>query len=210
MKRFRYGVAICAGTLLLSAPGALRAQRSDSYTWKLGLEAGVAAFQTRSQDTKFLPSAGAHLMIMARRGGLIFGVDEAIGTDEQSNQILFNDIRRYQATLVAFPSQLPLEPYFGVGAGIIQVVNPRVVSDVTDPTDRAFLLADAKDHSASGYLGALFGIQGRWGRVSAFGQLQAGTSPGDDKLLKGGFYTIHGGIRIGLGSAREGVSAGGY
>ena len=50
--------------------------------------------QTRPQDTKIRPPAGAHILIMGRRGGLMVGVDEGLGSDEQSGLILFNDVRR--------------------------------------------------------------------------------------------------------------------
>mgnify|MGYP000095934062 CR=1 FL=1 len=46
--------------------------------------------------------------------------------------------------------------------------------------------------------------------LPAFAQAQIGTAPRDDKLLRGATYSLHGGIRIGLGSAKEGVKAGGY
>ncbi len=62
-------------------------------------------FQTRSQNTKTIPACGAHLLIMARQGGLLVGVDEGLGKDESTSggAILFNDLRRYQAVLMAFP-----------------------------------------------------------------------------------------------------------
>lgn len=196
------------------APQQLLAQRADSYTWKLGLDAGAMIFQTRSQNTKAIPSGGAHLLIMARQGGLMVGVDEGFGKDESTSggAILFNDLRRYQAVMMAFPFHAALEPYFGAGGGVLTVVGPRInpALGLTDPTDRANLLAAAKEASASGFITGLFGVQGRWGRVTAFAQYQIGSAPSDDKLLRGAMHSVHGGIRIGLGSAREGVKAGGY
>src|SRR3989304_5402449 len=69
----RLAATLALALLSALAPTQLVAQRSDSYTWKLGLNAGAMMFQTRSQDTKTIPSAGAHVLIMARKGGLIFG-----------------------------------------------------------------------------------------------------------------------------------------
>jgi hypothetical protein len=205
-------LALTVATTLL--PLRAEAQRADSYTWKLGFEAGTMIFQTRSQDTKAIPSAGAHVLIMARQGGLIAGVDEGFGKDESTSggAILFNDLRRYQAVMMAFPFHMALEPYFGVGGGIMTVVGPRInpALGLTDPTQRADLLAAAKEASASGFLTALAGIQGRWGRVTAFAQYQLASAPSDDKLLRGSLHTLHGGIRVGLGSAKDGVKAGGY
>jgi hypothetical protein len=212
MTFFRHPVAITAIVLAATMPSAALAQRSDSYTWKLGLEAGAMAFQTNSQDTKVVPAAGAHLLIMAHRGGLLFGVDEGIGNNEQASGglVLFNDVRRYQGVLMAFPIAGPVEPYFGVGGGILQVVGPRISPNILDPTDRQTDLAAAQAASSTGFVTALVGVQGRWGRFTVFGQYQATTSPSSDNLLHGATQTLMGGIRIGLGSAREGVTAGGY
>lgn len=206
--------ACLALTFAVLAPGQLHAQRSDSYTWKLGFEAGAMLFQTRSQNTKTIPSGGAHILIMAKQGGLLMGVDEGFGKNESTvgGAILFNDLRRYQAVLMAFPFHMAVEPYFGVGGGILQVVGPRInpALGLTDPTDRATLIAAANDASSSGFLTGLAGIQGRWGQVTAFAQYQIGSSPSDDKLLHGAMHSLHAGIRIGLGSARDGVKSGGY
>lgn len=212
MSHFRRALAACivALTLAVAVPGTATAQRNDSYTWKLGIEVGSMLVQTRTQDSKVIPSAGASILIMARRAGLLVGVDEAFGTDERSNLIVFNDVRRIQAVLMAFPVSAPLEPYFGIGGGILTVVGPRVDPVVQDPFQREALLASAQDAQSSGFLTALAGIQGRWNRLTAFAQVQIGSAPNEDKLLRGPLYTIHGGIRIGLGSAKEGVRAGGY
>lgn len=212
MTLFRHRVAISA-VALAAIHGTAAAQRNDSYTWKLGLNVGAMAFQTVGQpQTTVVPSVGAHLLIMAHRGGLLFGVDEAVGTNEQATgNVLFNDVRRYQAVLMAFPVSGPIEPYFGVGTGILQVVGPRVDHNlITDPSQQATILADARDRSATGFLTFLAGVQGRWNRLSVFAQYEAATSPSSDKLLHGSTQSLLGGIRIGLGSARESVSAGGH
>lgn len=211
MTLYRRALALSAlATALVVFPGTARAQRGDSFTWKLGLQGGSMIFQTRTQDSEVIPSGGAHFLIMAHRGGLMVGVDEGFGSDERSGAILFNDIRRYQAMLMAFPVALPLEPYFGVGGGIIQVVSPRVDPAITDPFDQAELLAAANEASTSAFASFLAGVQGRWGRVTVFGQYQIHTAPDNRKLLRGPMHSVHGGIRIALGSSREGVRSGGY
>jgi hypothetical protein len=212
MTSFRHRVAILAAVLAATITSAAQAQRNDSFTWKLGINAGIMAFQTRDQGTTVVPSGGAHILVMAHRGGLMLGVDEGIGTDEHATTaVLFNDVRRYSVSLMAFPVSGPVEPYFGVGTGILQVVGPRVDPlQYPDPAQRQSILDDAHDRATSGFLTFIFGVQGRWNRFTVFGQYQAATAPGDDKLLKGANQTLVGGLRIGLGSAREGVAAGGY
>lgn len=211
MKLYRRALALSAlVTAWVVLPTTAAAQRGDSFTWKLGIQGGSFLFQTKTQDSEVMPSGGAHFLIMSRRGGLMVGVDEGFGSDERSGAVLFNDIRRYQAMLMAFPVALPLEPYFGVGGGVIQVVSPRVDPSITDPFEQAALLAAAKDASASAYASFLAGVQGRWGRLTVFGQYQIHSSPDADKLLRGAMHSIHGGVRVALGSSREGVRSGGY
>lgn len=210
MMLFRQVFGTFALAALITLPASSQALRDDSHTWKLGLQGGSMIFQTRTKDYEAVPSFGAHLLIMAKRGGLMVGVDEGFGDDEESGQILFNDIRRYQAVLMAFPVAGTVEPYFGAGGGLLQVVSPRVSSLVTDPIERESLLDDADDNSTHAFATFLAGVQAKWGRTSVFAQGQVSTAPGDEKLLRGALFSIHGGIRIGLGGTREDVRAGGY
>ena len=210
MTLFRHRVAIAAIALAGTLPASAQAQRSDSYTWKLGLNVGAMAFQTVGDlQTTVVPSVGAHALIMAKRGGLQFGFDEGVGTNEHATaNVLFNDVRRYQAILMAFPVSGALEPYFGVGGGILQIVGPRVDHQlITDPTQQQSILDDARDRSSSGFVAVLVGVQGQWKKFTVFAQYQAGTSPSDDKLLHGATQSLLGGLRISLGTAREGVTA---
>lgn len=211
MTLYRRAVGVFAlAATLATFPQIAAAQRGDSYTWKLGVQGGSMIFQTNSQDTELIPSGGAHFMIMARRSGLMVGIDEGFGSDERSGLVLFNDIRRYQAVMLAYPVTLPLEPYFGVGGGLMQVVSPRIDPVVTDPFERATLQDAAEDVSTNAFATFLAGVQGRWGRLTVFGQYQLHTAPGDDALLSGVMHSVHGGIRIALGSSREGIRGGGY
>ncbi|HEY4099486.1 MAG TPA: hypothetical protein VGM20_01260 [Gemmatimonadales bacterium] len=208
MTFLRPRVAIAAIVLATALPAAALAQRDDSYTWKLGLNAGIMAYQTRFQNTKVVPSVGGQVLIMAHRGGLLLSVDEGIGTNEHATQqVLFNDIRRYQAAAMAFPIAGPVEPYFGAGLGIMQVVGPRLDPSLSQgPVQDAATLSAAEDASASAFLSFVAGVQGRWKRFTVFGQYEANTAPSDDKLLKGAGQSLLGGLRIGLGSAREGIN----
>ncbi len=203
----RYSSYLATGVVALAAvlPGTAVAQRSDSYTWKIGFEAGAMAYQTRVQDTKVVPAVGAHFLVMAHRGALLVGVDEGIGTNENAtSSIQFNDVRRFQAVLLAFPVSGAIEPYFGGGGGLITVVGPHVDPSLNlDPATAQAEQDDAKSHSTSGFLTLLFGVQGRMGRVTIFAQYQAGTSPSEDNLLRGSTQTVMAGVRIGLGSTRE-------
>ena len=46
--------------------------------------------------------------------------------------------------------------------------------------------------------------------MTAFAQYQLGSAPNDDKLLRGVMHSLNAGIRIGLGSTKDDLKAGGY
>jgi len=213
-------LALCLSTAGLSAqePG------NGNFQWYVGPQAGVTVFRTPTQDRSAIPSFGGQTLIVARRTGLLLSVEEAVGSDETSSyldangvqDVTFNDIRKYSAVLMAFPIRAAAQPYLGVGYGIMHVVNPT-------PTSLTGFQEDANELGSTGFGTFLAGIQFQLGRFMAFGQYQITTSPSNDsvedgdgnvlafgRLLEGPTHTFSGGLRIGLGSAREGVKTGGY
>jgi hypothetical protein len=213
-------LALCLSTAGLSAqePG------NGSFQWYIGPQAGVSVFKTPTQDHTAIPSFGGQALIVARRTGLMLSVEEAVGSDETSSYldangeqaVTFNDIRKYSAVLMAFPIRAAAQPYLGVGWGIMHVVNPQ-------PASAGAFQDDAIELGSTGFGTFLGGVQFQLGRVMAFGQYQITTSPSNDtvtdddgnvlafgRLLEGPMHTFSGGIRIGLGSARENVKTGGY
>jgi hypothetical protein len=181
-------------------------------------------FDTPTQDRTGIPTFGGQTLIVARRTGLLLSVEEGVGSDETSayndlsgtQTVTFNDIRKYSAVLMAFPIRSAVQPYLGVGYGIIHVVNPT-------PTSPTAFQSDAEQLGSSGFGTFLAGVTFQLGRLMAFGQYQVTTSPGNDvvvdaegnavafgRLLSGPTHTFSGGLRFGLGSARESVKTGGY
>ena len=111
--------------------------RDQRFKWFFGAGGGAMFFETQAQTRSSIPTAGAHIAIVARRAGLMLGVDEAFGSKEPTafldpgdnfNQrpVTFDRIRRYGFTLTGYPVRGSLEPYLGVGFGINQVINPQV------------------------------------------------------------------------------------
>ena len=169
-----------------------------------------------------MPSFGGQTLIVARRTGLMISVEEGVGSDEVSayndlsgtQTVTFNDIRKYSAVLMAFPIRAAVQPYLGVGWGIMHTVSPQ--------TTGAFQ-SDAEDLGSSGFGTFLGGLTFQVGRLMAFGQYQITTSPGQGsvtdqtgavvasgRLLQGPTHTFSGGLRFGLGSSKESVKTGGY
>jgi hypothetical protein len=115
---------------------------------------------------------------------------------------------------MAFPIKSAAQPYLGVGWGIIHVVNPQTVGGFHD---------DAVQLGSSGFGSFVGGVQFQVGRFMAFGQYQITTGASNDtvedatgapvafgRLLEGPTHTFSGGLRFGLGSAREKPQTGGY
>ena len=213
-------LALVLGTAHLTA----QAPGNGNFQWYIGGQGGVTFFKTPTQGRSGIPTFGGHALIVAKRTGLMLSVDEAVGSNEQSSYtdaggvqaVTFNDIRRYSAVLMAFPIRAAAQPYLGIGYGIIHVVNPT-------PTSSAAFQSDANELGSAGFGTFVGGLQFKVGRFMAFGQYQitsaasqrtatdgAGNVVAVGRLLDGPTHTFTGGLRIGLGSARDDVRAGGY
>jgi hypothetical protein len=137
----------------------------------------------------------------------------------------FQGIRRYSAILMAYPIQNQnIQPFVGIGGGIAHTTgnSPGPFADGSVESEL----------SSTGFGTAVAGLEFRLGPFSAFGQYQITTKQGfkqKDTILQqkadgtvlfhridygewtlGAFHTITGGLRLSLGSAREGSGAGGY
>jgi hypothetical protein len=197
--------------------------RDDRFKWAIGAEGGVLFFSTQRQTMSRIPAAGAHFSIIGRRGGVQLGVDEAFGSDEPTafvdpnsgnvtREMLFDRIRRYGFNLTGYPLRGNVEPYFGVGFGMLQVIDPRFDPNTvfTSNGQAAESQATARELSASGFVSFLAGFQLRFSGVAAFAQYQINSAPRQGDLLRGTGQSIMGGLRISLGGAREEVRGGGY
>ena len=225
MRMLTRSIPVAALALALGAVTAA-AQESGQrdFQWYIGPQAGVMLFDTPAQDREAMPTFGGQTLIVARRTGLLLSVEEGVGDGEQSSYtdlsgtqtVTFNDIRKYSAVLMAFPIRAAVQPYLGVGWGIMHTVSP------TPGSPTAFQ-SDAEDLGSSGFGTFLAGITFQVGRLMAFGQYQITTSPGDGfvhdglgnvvatgRLLSGPTHTFSGGLRFGLGGARESIKTGGY
>jgi hypothetical protein len=195
--------------------------RDDRFKWFFGVQGGAMFFTTQKQTQSGIPAAGAHLAVVSRRGGVQLGVEEGFGSDEPSafldpqsgNQqrlVTFDRIRRYGFNLTGYPVRGALEPYLGVGFGMLQVLNPQVGGSFTSAEQAALSEIEAQDRSASGFMSFLAGVQFRVGRLAAFGQYQINTAPAAGDLLRGTGHSLMGGLRFSLGSAKENIKGGGY
>lgn len=206
-----------------SESGSVAEIRDNRFKWFFGAQAGAMLFETPSQTQTGVPAFGAHLAVVSRRAGLMVGVDEAFGSGETSGFIdsnsggiarsmTFDRLRRYQFSMTGYPVRGMLEPYIGLGFGLLQVINPEFgVNEVfSSAEEAAFSAEDAHQKSATGFMSVLAGVQFKVGRMAAFGQYQLTSSPSAGNLLRGPGHSLMGGLRFSLGSSKEGVRGGGY
>ena len=229
MKMFTR-LAMTAALVTLISPSA-QAQNGgrNPFSWYLGAQGGVMIFETRRQEDAAIPTLGGNLLITARRTALMISVEEGIGDNEVSGYIdpsavatngvrdvTFNDIRKYSATLLVYPLKSAAQPFFGIGYGIMHLHNPQPVGPFATPDEQENARSTAANLGSYGFGSFLAGLQLQAGSFAIFGQYQITTSPGFDtrannnKLLTGPTHTFSGGIRFSLGSAKEGITGGGY
>ncbi|HLG06719.1 MAG TPA: hypothetical protein VI383_11290 [Gemmatimonadales bacterium] len=192
------------------------------FRWSVGLQGGALFFTTQRQTQSGMPAAGAHISVMSRRGGVQLGFEEGFGSAEPSafvdpnsndqvREVVFERLRRYGVTLTGYPVRGGegggLEPYLGVGFGMIQAVDWTFGEDeVFESAGQAGLATfTGNERSASAFASFLAGVQVRVGSLSAFGQYQISTAPRGGDFLRGTGHSLLGGVRFWLGSGREEV-----
>jgi hypothetical protein len=226
-------LALCLGTRLLPAqhPG------NSPFQWYVGGHGGIMDFGSPVEGRTTIPMGGAHLLVTARRTGLLLSVEQGFGSNEpgfftqevfdstgqlissQDVALTFDYVRKYSAMLMAFPIKGPLTPFFGIGVGVIHT------GGYDTPLENSARLI-----GSSGFGSIMGGLNFRVSRFSAFGQYQITTGPrlqvvistiGDPekpmftivdsgRFFSGPTHTFSAGLRFGLGNARERASGGGY
>jgi hypothetical protein len=222
MSTFTRTLSVATLAVLGTLPR-LAAQESGSehFRWYIGPEAGVMIFETPTQTRGAIATFGGQVLVRAKRTALLLSVQEGVKKNQTTSysdstapggvrNVLFNDLRKYSALIIAFPVKTNPEPYIGVGFGILHTVKEYPQGFFATPAEAQAAADHANSLGSSGFGSAVGGVQFHLGRFVAFGQYQITTSPSAGKLLTGATHTFTGGLRISLGSAREGVSGGGY
>jgi hypothetical protein len=223
MRRLSQTMAMVA-TAILAQATSVRAQSAgdDSFRWYFGAHVGLTIFETPAQTRAAVLTAGGNVLITAKRTGLILAVEEGITTNQATSfadatapggvrQVRFNDLRKYSATVVAFPFKSHLQPYFGVGFGILQTANEYSQGFFATQADQQAADSTADAKGTHGFGSFVVGLQARAGtKFTIFGQYMITTAAPRQHLLTGPSHAITGGIRIGLGSSRGDTHGGGY
>jgi hypothetical protein len=225
--------------VLAASTGHLAAQSAGppigDNQWYIGAQGGVMLFETPTQTRGAMPMVGGHLMVNLRRVAFLLQVQEGFGSDETSSyaeataplttrNVLFNDIRMYNAMVLVLPWKSAIQPYFGGGVALIHVVHPRAQAVFPATPDNQQFIQEITNRVGSYGAGSfVVGLQLRVSRVAAFAQAQIWTTESIEfvkdnsnlviasgRLLQGPIHTLTAGLRIGLGSAREDTKGDGY
>jgi len=210
-----------AALIMFCASSRLNAQGGRSpFSWYIGGNGGVLIFETPRQKRGGMPTAGANMMITAKRTALMISVEEGIGSNEQSSyvdatapggsrNVTFNDIRKYSMELMAFPLRGHAQPFIGVGFGLMHLHNPQPLNTLT-PAERARADSIVTALGSNGFGTFVAGLQLQVSGVAVYGMYQFTTGPDKGKLLIGPTHTLTAGLRFSIGSAKEGITGGGY
>lgn len=205
-------------------PGYVPRAGERNYQWYWGGQGGLFFYKTNVQGLGGEPVFGGHWLITAKRTALLLGYEQsfflsdghAVVFDPQSTassvgpgfrDVTFTDLRRILFGLVAHPAQRTIEPFFGGGFALMQVLDPLVDCSACANQSEAFNAQEiAEDAASKAFFWILGGLQINYSRrLNVFGQYML-TSASRDFLLQGNTHTLQGGVRISLGSAKEGLT----
>ncbi len=186
-------IAVALGSLLAMTPAAAQQAGTSAFRWYVGGHGGVTSFRTNVGGRELMPVAGAHMLVTAKRTGLLLSFDEGFGSDEQTqtqfeirdsldntvsggaSNWTFQGIRRFSAILMAYPVRnANIQPFVGIGGGIAHTT-----SNSQGPFADGSIESEL---SSTGFGTAVAGLEFRLGPFSAFGQYQVTTKQGFKQL----------------------------
>lgn len=194
-------------------------QRSTDwqYKWYWGAQAGVIALRTNVDPYAFEPTFGGHWLITKKKTAMYAAFEQSFflsprhvtiiepdGTVNPGN-VTFDDLRRLMVGVLAFPAQLRVEPFGGIGFALMEALNVQTTCASCSSNAQA---AQLQDEAASAATKAFFwwmgGVDIKQGRLTIYGHYIV-TSSAANFLVQGTTHTFQGGIRYSFGSSREGV-----
>ncbi len=194
------------------------------YQWYWGAQGGAFISKTNTQPYVYDPIVGGHWLITARRTALYVAYEQALFlSDAQAvifdpgssgcsigngpcRDVSFHDVRRLMFGVLAFPTQKIIEPFAGGGFAIMQVLNP--VVDCTGCSTSEFQQADDRvnDQASKAFFWLMGGLQINYSsKLNVFAHYLL-TSSASNFLLESNTHSLQGGVRISLGSAKEGIT----
>jgi len=120
--------------------------------------------------------------------------------------VQFNDLRRLMVGVLAFPAQLRVEPFGGIGFALMEALNVQTTcASCTSNAQVVQLEDEASSFATKAFFWWMGGVDIKQGRLAIYGHYIV-TSSAANFLVQGTTHTFQGGIRYSFGSSREGVT----
>jgi Outer membrane protein beta-barrel domain len=196
---------------------------NTNFQWYWGGQGGFFISKTNTQPYAYDPIVGGHWLITSRRTALYVAYEQAIFLSDAHaviydpasssssvgpgfRDVTFHDMRRLMFGVLAYPTQKVIEPFGGGGFALMQVLNPAVDCSKCASTGEAVEaqnLVDEQDSKAFFWL--MGGLQINYSsKFNVFAHYLL-TSTASNFLLLGNTHTFQGGVRISLGTSKEGI-----
>ena len=196
---------------------------NTNFQWYWGAQGGAFISKTVTQPYVYDPIVGGHWLIKSRRTALYVAYEQAIfltaaqtvifdpnstnsSVGPQFRDVTFHDMRRLMFGVLAFPAQKVIEPFAGGGFALMQVLNPAV--DCTGCNTSQAVEADDRVHTAASkaFFWVMGGLQINYSsKLNVFAHYLL-TSSAANFLLQSNTHTLQGGIRLSLGTSKEGIT----
>ena len=196
---------------------------NTNFQWYWGAQGGAFISKTATQPYVYDPIVGGHWLIKSRRTALYVAYEQAIfltaaqtvifdpnstnsSVGPDFRDVTFHDMRRLMFGVLAFPAQKVIEPFAGGGFALMQVLNPAV--DCTGCNTSQAVEADDRVHTAASkaFFWVMGGLQINYSsKLNVFAHYLL-TSSAANFLLQSNTHTLQGGIRISLGTSKEGIT----
>jgi hypothetical protein len=195
---------------------------NTNFQWYWGAQGGFLLSKTNTQPYAYDPIVGGHWLITSKRTALYVAYEQAFflsdaqavifdpGSSASSvgpgfRDVTFKDVRRLMFGVLAYPTQKVIEPFGGGGFALMQVMNP--VADCSGCGLGEAVEAEDRAHDASSraFFWVMGGLQINYSsKLNVFAHYLL-TSSASNFLLESNTHTLQGGVRISLGSSKEGV-----
>ena len=197
---------------------------NTNFQWYWGAQGGFFLSKTNVQPYAYDPMVGGHWLITSRRTALYVAYEQAffladaqavIFDPASSNSsvgpgfrdVTFKDVRRLMFGVIAYPTQKIIEPFGGGGFALMQVLNPVVDCSSCATLGEAVEAADrVHEQSSRAFFWIMGGLQINYSsKLNVFAHYLL-TSSAANFLLQSNTHTLQGGIRLSLGTSKEGIT----
>jgi hypothetical protein len=197
---------------------------NTNFQWYWGAQGGFLLSKTNTQPLAYDPMFGGHWLITSRRTALYVAYEQAFFLSDARavifdpasqnssagagfRDVTFKDVRRLMFGVLAYPTQKIIEPFGGGGFALMQVLHPIVDCTSCATLGEAVQAADrVHDQASKAFFWVMGGLQINYSsKLNVFAHYIL-TSGAANFLLESNTHTLQGGIRLSLGSSKEGIT----